>query len=248
MEKGWPSSAAMRRTSITLLVSTLRGVLRHLHRSGKMPVDLAGTLRGPPMYALERIPSTISTPDVERVLQAAQHDHSLLGRRDYAIVMLLATYGLRASEITQLRLSDVDWRHERLHIRHSKTGAHSDLPLLRAPADAIIKYLRHARPVTKERAIFIRASAPDRALRSSSAVHAVVTRRLAAAGVVTTGKHGAHLLRHSRAVSLLRGGVALNVIGAVLGHRSARATAVYLKLATEDLRLVALEVPAQVAP
>ncbi len=241
-------SGSMRRTSIALLVSTLRGVLRHLHRSGKMPVDLASTLRGPPIYALESIPSTISTQDVERVLKVARHDHSSLGRRDYAILMLLATYGLRASEITWLRLSDIDWRHERLHIRHSKTGAHSDLPLLRAPADAIIEYLRHARPVTRERAVFIRASAPDRALCSSSAVHAVVTRRLAAAGVYPTGKHGAHLLRHSRAVSLLRGGVSLKVIGDVLGHRSERSTAVYLKLATEDLRLVALDLPAEVAP
>ena len=143
------------------------------------------------------------------------------------------------------RLSDIDWRHERLQIRHTKTGAFSTLPLLREPADALFDYLRHGRPTTTDRAVFLRSQAPYRAL---STLHAIVTRRLAAVGVFPTGKHGAHLLRHSRAVSLLRGGVPLKVIGDVLGHRAERSTAPYLKLATEDLRSVALDLPAGVTP
>ena len=124
------------------MISTLRGVLRYLYGRGLVPVDLAGAIEGPPIYALEGIPSTIRREDIERALEAARRDHSSLGRRDYAILMLLSTYGLRAGEIARLCLSDIDWRHERLRIRHVKTGACSDLPLLRGPADALLDYAR----------------------------------------------------------------------------------------------------------
>ena len=240
--------ASMRRTSIAEMVASLRSVLRYLHGSGHLPLDLAGAIKGPKIYALEGIPSTIRPEDVQRALEALKQDRSPLGRRDYAIWMLLTTYGLRAGEIIGLRLSDIDWRHERLQIRHTKTGAFSTLPLLRGPADALFDYLRHGRPTTTARAVFLRSQAPYRALRSSTSLHGVVTRRLAAVGVFPTGKHGAHLLRHSRAVSLLRGGVPLKVIGDILGHRAERSTAPYLKLATEDLRSVALDLPAGVTP
>ncbi len=240
--------ASMRRTSIAEMVSVLRSLLRYLHGSGHLPLDLAGAIKGPKIYALENIPSTIRFEDVERALQALRQDQSPLGRRDYAIWMLLTTYGLRAGEIIALCLSDIDWRHERLQIRHAKTGAFSTLPLLRGPADALFDYLCHGRPTTTARAVFLRSQAPHRALRSSASLHGIVTRRLAAVGVFPTGRHGAHLLRHSRAVSLLRGGVPLKVIGDVLGHRAERSTAPYLKLATEDLRSVALDLPAGVTP
>ena len=213
--------------------------------AGHLPLDLAGAIKGPKIHALEGIPSTIRPEDVQRALEALKQDQSPLGRRDYAIWMLLTTYGLRAGEIIGLRLSDIDWRHEHLQIRHTKTGAFSTLPLLRGPADALFDYLRDGRPTTRARAVFLRSQAPYRALCSSS-LHGIVTRRLAAVGVFPTGKHGTHLLRHSRAVSLLRGGVSLKIIGDVLGHRAERSTAPYLKLATEDLRSVALDLPAGV--
>lgn len=240
--------ASMRRTSIAEMVATLRSVLRYLHDSGHLPLDLASAMKGPKIHALEGIPSTIRPDDVQRALEALKQDRSPLGRRDYAIWMLLTTYGLRAGEIIALRLSDIDWRHERLQIRHAKTGAFSALPLLRGPADALLDYLRHGRPTTTARAVFLRSQAPYRALRNSTSLHGIVTRRLAAVGVFPTGKRGAHLLRHSRAVSLLRGGVPLKVIGDVLGHRAERSTTPYLKLATEDLQSVALDLPAGVTP
>jgi integrase/recombinase XerD len=241
-------SPGQRRNSLAEIVSKLRGVLRHLQRSGRMPVDLSGAITRPPMYALEGIPSAIRPEDVQRALKALKQDRSPLGRRDYAIWMLLTTYGLRAGEIRALQLSDIDWRHERLRIRHTKTGAYSELPLLRAPANALLDYLRYGRPATTARAVFLRAQAPHRGLSTVTPLHGIVTRRLAAVGVVPTGKRGPHALRHARAVSLLRGGVPLKVIGDVLGHRSERSTAPYLKLATEDLRLVALDLPSGVRP
>ena len=105
--------------------------------------------------------------------------------------------------------------------------------------------LRSGRPTTTARAVFVRSQAPYRALCSTS-VSGIVRRWLASVGVRQTGKRGAHVLRHSRAVSLLRGGVSLKIIGDVLGHRAERSTAPYLKLATEDLRSVALDLPAGV--
>jgi integrase/recombinase XerD len=239
---------SMRRTSKALMASTLRGVLRYMHGSGRMPIDLGAAIDGPPIYGLESIPSTIRREDIERALKAARCDRSPLGRRDYAILMLLSTYGLRGGELMGLRLSDIDWRHERLRIRHAKTGTQSELPLLRGPADALLDYLKYARPTSTAREVFLRALAPYRPICSAAALSGVVGRRFAAVGVSLTGKRGAHVLRHSRAVSLLRGGVPIKVMGDVLGHRSERSTAVYLKLATEDLRAVALDLPARVSP
>lgn len=240
--------ASMRRSSKVTMVSTLRGVLRYLHGSGRMPVDLTDAIEGPPIYALEGIPSTIRREDIEQALKAARCDRSPQGRRDYAILMLLSTYGLRGGEIVGLRLSDIDWRHERLRIRHAKTGVYSELPLLRGPADALLDYLKHGRPATTLREVFLRALAPYRPLSGSGALHYIVGCRLRAVGVSLSGRHGAHVLRHSRAVSLLSGGVPIKVIGDVLGHRSERSTAVYLKLATSDLRAVALDLPEGVSP
>jgi site-specific recombinase XerD len=238
---------SMRRSSKLTIVSTLRGVLRYLHGRGWIPKDLAAAIEGPPVYALEGIPSTIRREDIDRTIQAARCDRSPLGRRDYAIMMFLSTYGMRAGEITGLCLSDIDWRHERLRIRHTKTGAYSELPLLRGPADALFDYIKHGRPETTCREVFLRSLAPFGPL-SGGALHSMMGRRMLAVGVSLTGKHGAHVMRHSRAVSLLTGGVPIKVIGDILGHRSARSTAIYLKLATADLRSVALDLPKEVAP
>jgi integrase/recombinase XerD len=240
-------SQGKRRTGIAEMVSCVRGVLRHLHRSGLTPVDLSGEITGPAIYALEGIPSTIRAEDVQRALKVLKQDRTALGRRDHAIWMLLVTYGLRAGEIKALKLSDIHWGGERIRIRHTKTGAYSELPLLRAPADALLSYLRYGRPASPARAVFLRAQAPYRALNPNTNLHGIVIRRLAAVGVRPAGRCGPHALRHARAVSLLRGGVPLKVIGDVLGHRSERSTAVYLKLATEDLRSVALDLPSEVA-
>lgn len=165
-----------------------------------------------------------------------------MGLRDYAILLLLSTYGLRVGEITHLRLDDIDWRAETLRIRHSKTGAHSLLPLMEPVGEALFNYLRRGRPKTDVREIFIRARAPYRPLLG---IYSEVRRRLEAAGVKPCGKRGPHIFRHARAVSLLRASVPRKVIGDLLGHRSTEATIPYLKLATEDLRAIALEIPGQ---
>ncbi len=183
-------SASMRRGTIAHLASTVRGFVRHLHSIGRMPSDLSMHISGPRIYALEGIPSLIKSDDVRRALDSARKDRSPLGRRDYAILMLLSTYGLRAGEITGLQLSDIDWRQERLRIRHTKTRATSDLPLLRDTANAFLDYLQHARPSTTERKVFLRMRAPYRPISSRCALRRLITRRLKAVGVVLSGKRG----------------------------------------------------------
>ena len=238
--------ASVRRISRKGITVRLRSFLRHLQFAGITERDLSTAVIGPTLYAYEGIPSALRAEDVQKVLKVTRRDRSAIGRRDYAILMLLSTYGLRAGEITSLRLEDIDWRHSRLHVCHSKTGAHSTLPLLSEPGEAILDYLRGGRPETGHRELFIRSRAPYRAFARGSSLYTPIRHRLAMAGVTPTGKKGPHAFRHARAVTLLRAKVSLKLIGDVLGHRSTHSTGAYLKLATEDLRSVALEIPAEV--
>jgi site-specific recombinase XerD len=232
----------LRRKSLKDVAERLRSLMRHLHRTDSTTADLAPQIIAPMLYAYESIPSTLSLEQIATVLKSARKDQSPMGLRDYAILQLLSIYGLRAGEITHLRLEDIDWRAETLHIRHSKTGAHSLLPLMEPVGEALISYLQHGRPKTDAREIFIRSRAPYRRM---ARIYSEVLRRMEAAGVRPSGKRGPHIFRHARAVSLLRASVPRKVIGDVLGHRSTEATTPYLKLATEDLRAIALEIPGQ---
>jgi len=232
----------LRRRSLKDVAERLRGLMRHLHRTGRTAVDLAPRIIAPVLYAYESIPSALSLDQIATVLKSAQKDRSPMGLRDYAILQFLSTYGLRVGEITHLRLDDVDWRAETLRIHHSKTRAHSLLPLLEPVGEALLDYLRHGRPKTDAREIFIRSRAPYCRMFG---IYSEVRRRMEAAGVRPSGKRGPHIFRHARAVSLLRASVPRKVIGDVLGHRSTESTVPYLKLATEDLRSIALEIPGQ---
>jgi integrase/recombinase XerD len=232
----------LRRKSIKDVAERLRSLIRHLHRTGHIETDLAQRIIAPMLYAYEGIPSALTSDQVAAVLKSAQKDKSPIGLRDYAMLELLATYGLRAGEVCHLRLDDIDWRADTLHIRHSKTGAHTRLPLLDPVGEALLDYLRHGRPETEVREIFVRSRAPYVPMVR---IYSEVRRRIEAAGVKPTGKRGPHIFRHARAVSLLRASVPRKVIGDVLGHRSTESTIPYLKLATEDLRAIALEIPGQ---
>jgi integrase/recombinase XerD len=237
-----------RRASIEDRVVCLRDFLRHLHRSGLTTADLSETVIGPRIYEHECIPSALRADEIQRVLEVTRKDLSPTGLRDYAILMLLATYGLRAAEIVRLRLEDLDWRREVLRVCHSKTGTYSELPLLATPGEALLGYLEKARPPSTHREIFLRILPPHRPFKGGSILNCVTRARLRAAGIIPHGRHGPHAFRHARAVSLLRSGVPLKIIGDVLGHTSAQATAEYLKLATADLRAVGLELPSGVSP
>jgi site-specific recombinase XerD len=241
-------SASLGRSSIKTIMGTLRVFLRYLYGIGATSRDLSSSVSSPKIYTYEGIPSALRPEDVATALAAARQNLTAAGIRDYAILQLLATYGLRAGEVTTLRLDDIDWKKDILRIRHSKTGAHSILPLLQEPGEALLAYLERARPRTALREVFLCLNAPYRGFKEGSCLYGVARKALTSAGVSVSGKKGPHAFRHARAVSLLRAAVPVKTIGDILGHRSAVSTGMYLKLATEDLRAVALDIPATVSP
>ena len=230
----------LRRKSLKDVAERLRSLLRYMYRTRYVASDLAAHVIAPLLYAYEGVPSTLDRDQITAVLETTKRDASPVGLRDYAILQLLATYGLRSGEIRNLTIEDIDWRAESLRVRHSKTSACSFLPLMAPVGEALLDYLRCGRPETDRREVFIRSRAPYRPLRN---LYSDVRRRLRAAGVKPAGKCGPHVFRHARAVELLRASVPQKIIGDLLGHRSTEATIAYLKLATEDLRAIALDVP-----
>lgn len=242
------SCTGWRRRTIEGYTVFLRSFLRYLHGSGRTAIDLSRTVIGPRIYEHENIPSALRPEEVQAVLDLARQDVSPAGRRDYAFLMLLAAYGLRAGEVVALCVDDIDWKKETIHVRHSKTGTESELPLLPEPGEAVLSYLEKVRPDSTHREVFLHLHAPYRPYKGGSILNCVIADRLKEAGITPVGRRGPHAFRHARAVSLLRAAVPLKIIGDVLGHKSAKSTAAYLKLATEDLRAVGLNIPKEVLP
>ncbi|KAJ8139350.1 hypothetical protein OY671_007438, partial [Metschnikowia pulcherrima] len=191
----------LRRKSLADVAERLRSVVRHSHRTGRIPTDSTPHIIGPMLYAYEDVPSTSERSQIAAVSATTQEDRSPRGLRDYAILQSLATYGSREGEICRLRLDDVDWRAESLRICHTKTNAYSYMPLMVTVGEASSDYSRLGRPQVEVREIFVRSCAPYIAMTNS---YGMIRGRLAAAGVVPAGKRGPHVFRHARAVEMSR--------------------------------------------
>jgi integrase/recombinase XerD len=191
----------------------------------------------PQVYRLSNIPRSICWEDVNRVLASVDR-RTEAGRRDHAILLLLVTYGLRGREVAALTLDDIDWKNDRLKIPERKAGHSTAFPLSAVVGEAIIDYLRHGRPDTSDRHVFFRAVAPRRRI-GAAAVSAIARTCLLKAGVQVP-RPGSHTLRHSAVQRLVDADFDLKTIGDFVGHRSARSTEVYAKVAVEALREVAL--------
>jgi integrase/recombinase XerD len=217
--------------------AALRAFLRYLFREGTVDHDLSVVVDGPRTYHLSEIPRAISAADVERMLAMVER-RSIVGRRDYAMLMLLVVYGLRAKEVAALTLDDFDWRGSVLHVRGRKAGHTDAYPLAPEVGEAVLDYLRQGRPETTDRHVFFHITAPRAAI-----THKVVSVRakfyLDKAGIMVT-RPGSHTLRHSCAQRLVDADFSLKVIGDFLGHSHAASTRIYSKVAIEALREVAL--------
>jgi integrase/recombinase XerD len=229
------------RASLQHTVGQLRSFLRFLTSQGLVASGLDRWIDTPRLYRGERLPRALSWDVVQSFLAAIDRS-TPMGRRDFAMFLLVTTYGLRTCEVATLRLDDVRWRVGRLHVPRSKTRTTLVLPLTEEVGAALIDYLRHGRPDLPRREIFLRVRAPDGPLRPTAVTEAFQAwvRRSA----LPIPYQGPHCLRHSLAVHLLRQGASLKAIGDLLGHRSAESTCVYLRLHVEDLRDVALDLPA----
>ncbi|MGI8609484.1 MAG: site-specific integrase [Candidatus Dormibacteria bacterium] len=202
--------------------------------------DLSQQVATPRVYGLETVPRALVWADVVRLL--ATPDRSTApGRRDYAILLLLAVYGMRSGEVVAMTLDDVDWRENRLRLHHSKGGDPSWYPLHPDVGAAIADYLLQGRPATSTQRIFVTFSAPVRPFSRSNAIGNIVMRHLRRAGIESPHR-GSHTLRHSRAVHLLQQGFSLTAIGDMFGHHNMQSTFTYTKAALDDLRCVGLEV------
>ncbi len=231
------ASTGLSKSTVRSAAGVLRVFLRYVHRQGVLASDLSDSVGWPQVYRLSSIPRSISWADVNRVLAGVER-RSESGRRDYAILLLLVTYGLRAREIAALTLDDIDWKRERLAIPERKAGHSTAFPLSPVVGEALADYLRHGRPSTTDRHVFFRAAAPRRPI-GAAAVSSLARAHLLKAGV-DVPRPGSHTLRHSAVQRLVDADFDLKTIGDFVGHRSARSTEVYAKVAVEALREVAL--------
>ena len=223
-----------------LFATALRSFFRFLLQRGAIAHDLAQAVPTVPNWRLTTLPRFMKAKDVECLLQTCDRT-TAKGQRDYAILLLLARLGLRAGEVAALTLDDLDWEAGELLIR-GKSARHDRLPLPQEVGEALAIYLRHGRPPSAARQVFIRMRAPRRGFSDGQAVGTIVRRTLAQAGLNPALK-GAHLLRHSLATTLLHNGATLTEIGELLRHQNIETTRIYAKVDQEALRALALPWP-----
>lgn len=229
-------SRRVSRRRAQLIVTALRSFLRYLHQRGHISADLAATVPTVANWRLAQLPKALPTQQVEQLLASCDR-RSPVGRRDYAILLLLARLGLRAGEVVAMTLDDIDWEGAVVNVR-GKGPRHDPLPLPQDVGEALVDYLRHARPGCDTRRIFIRGRAPRCGFASSCAIEDVVERAFARAGLEPAFK-GAHVLRHSLATRLLQHGASLAEIGDLLRHRRPETTQIYAKVDLKALRALA---------
>jgi site-specific recombinase XerD len=221
--------------------SSLRSFLRFLFATRRLRHDLSDCVVAPRYRTDEGPPRSLPWEDIRRILRAVPRDRPV-GLRDYAMLLVMATYGLGSGEVVHLELGDVDWQAGILRVRRRKTGVPLELPLLPAVAQALAAYLRRGRPSqTLEHTIFVSLALPHRPLTTSAIRHRI--REYAHRAGISTTKLGAHIFRHSHATRQIDAGAPFKIVGDILGHLRPASTSVYVRVAFRRLRMVALPVP-----
>lgn len=219
-----------------LMTTALRSLLRFLVREGETQTDLAACVPTVPCWQQATVPKYLRKEEVERLLASCDRS-TPTGRRDYALLLLLARLGLRAGEVVALQLEDIDWRSGEIRVL-GKGQLRDRLPLLPDLGEALVAYLRQDRPRTTSRRVFICAKAPRCGFAGPSSVSTIVRRALTRAKLQPPLK-GAHLLRHSLATGLLHAGASMAEIAEVLRHRAPATTEIYAKVDIRSLRTLA---------
>lgn len=222
------------------MAMVLRSFLQYAQYEGCTKHPLSTAVPAVANWSMAALPKALPQERVELVLSKCDRETGI-GKRDYAILLLLARLGLRAGEVAALSLGDIDWQAGRLNV-HRKGGHQHQLPIPTDVGEALALYLRDVRPRTSNKAVFLRDHAPFRGFKGPSAVCVVAKRALEQAGIKATRK-GAHILRHSLATNLLSQGASLREIGEILGHRDLQTTTIYAKVDLSSLRTLALPWP-----
>jgi integrase/recombinase XerD len=234
-------SRRISKRTVADMCSSLRAFLRFLRLTGRLHHDLDACVMAPRVRLAERPPRILPWSHVRRILRSIPRSQSP-GKRDFAMLLLMATYGLGAAEVLQLRLEDVAWKAEVLRVRRPKTGILIDLPLFPPVARTLSAYLYYERPShAVARRIFLSMRMPHDPLTSGGIRHRIrfYARRVG----ITADVIGAHAFRHSHASKQIDAGVNPKMVGDILGHRNPSSTSVYVRVALRRLRMVALPVP-----
>ncbi len=232
--------ARLSRASLQHSVAHLRSFLRFLTSRGEILQRLDASIDTPRLFRGECLPRALSWHTVQAFLSAIDRS-TPMGRRDYAMFLLIATYGLRTCEVAALRLDDIAWQASRICVPRPKTKCSLDLPLTDEVGAAVLDYLQRGRPNLFWREVFLRVRTPEGPLKATAVTEAFQgwSRRSG----LSIPHQGPHCLRHSLAIHLLRQGASLKEIGDLLGHRSIESTGVYLRLHVQDLRHATLNLP-----
>jgi site-specific recombinase XerD len=221
-------------------VTALRAFLKYLLQRGKIAIDLSASVPKLAYWSLAKLPVYLRAEQVAHILK--QSDRTTVnGRRDYAILLLLARLGLRAGEVASLRLDDLHWEQGSLTIR-GKGGRWARMPLPQDVGEAIIDYLANGRPAGADRRLFLRVHAPRTGFHGATPISIIASKALARARI-DHPRGGAHIFRHSLATEMLRQGSSLAEIGDVLRHQHPDTTRIYAKVDLSALRELAMPWP-----
>lgn len=221
-------------TTARIMCSRLRVFLRYLHREGFVSADLTTALPSIRRAADAHLPGFMPLEDVQRILAGCDRS-TVIGRRDYAILMLLARLGLRACEVARLNLDDIDWRSGEFTV-HGKGRKTATMPLPPDVGAAIVSYLENGRPRSDSRQLFLLAVAPYTGFKGANGIQTVARSAIRRAGITGLAHRGSHAFRHSLATGLLRSGANLTEIGQLLRHEQPDTTRIYAKVDIDGLR------------
>jgi len=221
--------------------ATLRTFFRFCFAESYTPRDFAEVVPTLRTYKLDKIPRGINEEDARRLLSNINRNNDM-GRRDYAIIQLLYTYGIRGGQLRALRLKDIDWQQSQIHFRALKHGKDILQPLTNEVGESLLDYLQHTRPESSYPELFLTLRAPYRPLQYSTTLSEIIARRMRAAGIMAP-TYGAHAFRHRFASRMLEHGHSLKSIADMIGHRCIQTTFIYTKVDFQALNQVALDWP-----
>ena len=232
-----------RSAPVETIMSTLRGFMKYAFEKKRLPIDYSIKMPKCKTAVQPKLPSTYSKKEIDQLIESVDRS-SASGKRNYAIILIAARLGLRASDICRLKFNSLHWDTSTIKIRQVKTSKELELPLLSDVGNAIIDYLKYGRPESEEPYVFLTARSPIEPLWSSNAITHIVQRAFTTAKMnIKDRKFGPHSLRHSLSLRMLEQHTTLPVISEVLGHQNTESTRYYLRIDLASMKQCILEVP-----
>ncbi len=222
---------------------TLRDFLKFLHREKLVTKEIANIFPVIVSNKFETIPSFYKKNEINKLLSCVNRQ-SIIGKRDYAVLILAISLGMRSGDIKKLKFENIKWDTNKIEYIQQKTKNFLCLPLTENIKFALLDYLKSSRPKSSSSDIFVRHRAPFMPFSDRNPFYWIINKYMAQAGIVTAGKkHGLHSMRHSLAGNLLGSKTPMPVITGILGHKNSNSTNLYLRIDIDSLRSIALEVP-----